>query len=86
MSYQFPPDLDERVKAEMSRRGLNSEDDVLREALDALNQLEQDKLRRWQEGNQIAIEQSRRGLSRPLDLESVLARVENRLATRPQGN
>ncbi len=44
MAYQLPPDLDERVKAEMSRRGLQSEDDVLREALDALNQLDQDKL------------------------------------------
>ena len=86
MPYQFPPDLDERVKAEMYRRGLNSEDDVLREALDALRQLEQDKLRRWQEGNEIAIEQSHRGLSKPLDLESVLARVEERLALRPQGN
>jgi Arc/MetJ-type ribon-helix-helix transcriptional regulator len=84
MPYQFPPDLDERVKAEMFRRGLQSEDDVLREALDALNQLDQDKLRRWQEGNEIAIEQSRRGLSKPLDLESVLARVEERLAKHPQ--
>jgi Arc/MetJ-type ribon-helix-helix transcriptional regulator len=86
MTYQFPPDLDVRVKAEMSRRGLNSEDDVLREALDALHQLEQDKLRRWQERNEIALEQSHRGLSKPLDLESVLARVEERLALRPQGN
>jgi len=84
MPYQFPPDLDERVKAEMFRRGLACEDDVLREALDALDQLEQDKLRRWQEGNEIAIEQSRRGLSQPLDLESVLARVEERLAKHRQ--
>ena len=86
MPYQFPPDLDERVKAEMVRRGLQSEDDVLREALDALHQLEQDKLHRWHEGNKTAIEQSDRGLSKPLDLESVLARVEQRLATRSQGN
>jgi Arc/MetJ-type ribon-helix-helix transcriptional regulator len=85
MSYQFPPDLDERVKAEMFRRGLQSQDDVLREALDALNQLDQDKLRRWQEGNEISIEQSRRGLSKPLDLELLLARVEERLAKHPQG-
>jgi Arc/MetJ-type ribon-helix-helix transcriptional regulator len=86
MAYQFPPDLDERVKAEMTRRGLQNEDDVLRVALDALQQLDQDKLRRWHEGNELAIEQSRRGLSKPLDLESVLARVEERLATRSQGN
>jgi len=82
MSYQLPPDLDERVKAEMSRRGLQSEDDVLREALDALNQLEDEKRRRWQEGNEVAIEQSRRGLSQPLDLDAILARVEERVANR----
>ena len=67
----------------MTRRGLQNEDDVLREALDALHQLDQDKLRRWHEGNELAIEQSRRGLSKPLDLESVLARVEERLLTHP---
>ncbi len=80
MPYQFPPDLDERVKLEMSRRGLQNEDDVLREALDALHQLEQDKLRRWNERNDIAIEQSRLGLSAPIDIEMLLARVEQRLA------
>jgi Arc/MetJ-type ribon-helix-helix transcriptional regulator len=85
MAYQFPPDLDERVKAEMSRRGLQSEDDVLREALDALSQLDQDKLRRWHERNEIAIEQSRLGLSKPLDLDAILARVEERLAAHSQG-
>lgn len=82
MSYQLPPDLDERVKAEMSRRGLQSEDDVLREALDALNQLEDEKRRRWQDGNEITIEQSRRGLLQPLDLDAILARVEERAAKR----
>jgi Arc/MetJ-type ribon-helix-helix transcriptional regulator len=84
MAYQFPPDLDERVKAQMLRRGLPSEDDVLREAMDALDQLEQDKLRRWHERNQIAIEQSHLEQSTPLDLESVLIRVEERIAQRHQ--
>jgi len=41
---------------------------------------EETKLRSFHEGNAIAIEQSRRGLSKPLDLESVLAHVEERLA------
>jgi hypothetical protein len=40
------------------------------------------KLHRWHEGNAIAIEQSQRGLSKPLDLESILARVEVRIAAR----
>jgi Arc/MetJ-type ribon-helix-helix transcriptional regulator len=80
MSYQFPPDIDQRVKARMESRGLPSEDDVLREAMDALEQLEQDKIIRWNERNQIAIEQSRLGLSKPLDVDELLARVEQRIA------
>ena len=80
MSYQFPPDLQERVKARMISRGVPNEDDVLREAMDALDRLEEEKSRRWNERNQIASEQSRLGLSGPLDLESLLARVEERVA------
>jgi hypothetical protein len=49
--------------------------------LDARTEIEA-KLRSWREGNAIAIEQSRRGLSKPLDLESILARIEARLANR----
>ena len=85
MSYQFPPDLEQRVKARMSQRGHPSEDDVLREAMNALDELELAKLRLWNERNQIAIEQSRRGLSKPLDLESLLNRVEKRFAEHSQG-
>ena len=48
--------------------------------MDALEQLEEDKLRRWHEGNELAIEQSRQGLSKPIDLESLLDRVEKRFA------
>lgn len=58
-----------------------SEDDVLRDALDALDQMEQDKLARWNERNRLAVEQSSNGLSRPLDDEKVLARLRERLAS-----
>ncbi len=85
MPYQLPPDLDERVKARMASRGLSSEEDVLRAAMDALDQLEEDKLRRWHERNGIAIEQSQLGLSKPLDLEGILERVEERIAEQVQG-
>lgn len=85
MPYQFPPDLDQRVKARMISGGFPSEDDVLREAMDALDQVEEDKSRRWHERNQIAIEQSRLGLSKPLDIESLLERVEERVAKHAQG-
>ena len=80
MNYQFPPDIEERLKARMSDGRYQSEDDVLREAMDALDQLEQDKLIRWDEGNRLAIRQSREGLSKPLDDEAVLGRLRERLA------
>lgn len=58
MSYQFPQDIDERVKARLSDGLYQSEDDVIREAMDALDQLEQDRLIRWNERNRIAVQQS----------------------------
>jgi hypothetical protein len=48
--------------------------------MDALDQIEQDKLVRWNERNRLAIEQSEQGLSEPLDDEKVLARLRERLA------
>ena len=80
MSYQFPQDIDERVKARLSDGLYQSEDDVIREAMDALDQLEQDRLIRWNERNRIAVQQSQQGLSKPLDDEAVLARLRERLA------
>jgi Arc/MetJ-type ribon-helix-helix transcriptional regulator len=56
------------------------EDDVLRDAMDALDQIEHDKLLRWHERNNLAAEQSRQGLSKALDEEAVLARLRERLA------
>jgi Arc/MetJ-type ribon-helix-helix transcriptional regulator len=80
MSYQLPPDLDDRVQAYVVTGAFQNEDDVLRTALDALEEREQEKLRRWNEGNRLAIEQSKQGLSKPLDDEAVLARLRERLA------
>ena len=84
MHYQFPPDLQQRVNARLSNGSYGSEDDVLRDAMNALDALDQEKLRLFQEGNRIAAEQSRLGLSKPLDLDAVLKRVEQRIAA--QGN
>jgi len=80
MSYQFPPDIEERLKARMSDGRYQSEDDVLREAMNALDQLEQDKLIRWEERNRLSTRQSEQGLSKPLDDEAVLGRLRERLA------
>jgi Arc/MetJ-type ribon-helix-helix transcriptional regulator len=83
MSYQLPQDLDQRVKAQMLSSGMRSEDDVLRAALDALEQLEDIKSRRWKAGNELALQQSLEGLSKPLDVDSLLARVEERATRQP---
>jgi Arc/MetJ-type ribon-helix-helix transcriptional regulator len=80
MAYEFPTDIRERLKARLEEGVYQSEDDVIRDAMDAFDQLEQDKLTRWNERNRLAIAQSEQGLSKPLDGERVLARLRERLA------
>lgn len=80
MSLQLPADINERIQACVASGSFHSEEDVLRAALNALEDRERDKLRRWNEGNAIALEESRQGLSRPLDDEAVIARLRERLA------
>ena len=79
MPYQLSPELSDRVQSFVFA-GYRDEDDVLREALNALEAREQEKLRRWNEGNRIAMEQSQQGLSKPLNVEALLERVEQRIA------
>lgn len=80
MIHPFPPDIEERVKARMSEGRYASEADLLREAMDALDQLEEDKLVRWRERNRMAAEQSQQGVSRPLNDHAVLERLRQRLS------
>ena len=80
MNYQFPPDIEERLKARMSEGRYQSEDEVLREAMDALDQLEQEKLMRWNERNRLAMQQSQQGVSKTLNDDVVLSRLRERLA------
>jgi Arc/MetJ-type ribon-helix-helix transcriptional regulator len=79
--YQFPPDLQQWVDARLSAGVYQTPDELLRDAMQALDELDQEKLRLFHEGNRVAIEQSRLGLSKPLDLAAVLERVEQRIAT-----
>jgi Arc/MetJ-type ribon-helix-helix transcriptional regulator len=83
--YQFPPDLQQWVDARLGEGGYQSPDDLLRDAMRALDELDQEKLRLFQEGNRVASEQSRLGLSKPLDLAAVLERVEKRAAQDQKG-
>lgn len=81
MSYQFPPDLQQLVQAHLGTGVYSSTDELLRDAISALDELDREKLRLFQEGNRIAEEQSRLGLSKPLDLDALLERVEKRVTT-----
>lgn len=78
--YQLPPDLQQWVDAHLSTGVYQSQDDLLRDAMRALDELDREKVRLFQEGNRIAAEQSRLGLSKPLDLSALLVRVEQRVA------
>lgn len=80
MSYQFPSDIQTRLDAFMQGGAFQSEDDVIRGAIDALEQIEAEKLKRWHERNRLAEEQAAKGLARPLDEERVLSRLRERLA------
>ena len=85
MHYQFPPDLRQRVQTRLSEGTYESEDDLLRDAMNALDELDREKLRLFQEGNRIALEQSRLGLSKPLDFNALLERVEARVVAEGKG-
>jgi Arc/MetJ-type ribon-helix-helix transcriptional regulator len=80
MSHQLSSDLDHRVQDYLAKGEFQSVDEVLHSALDALDEQQKEKLRRWNEGNQTAMEQSRQGLSKPLDDHAVLNRLRTRLA------
>ena len=51
-----------------------------RDMIHALEELDREKARLFQEGNRVALEQSCLGLSKPLDLTVVLERVEQGIA------
>jgi len=59
MSYQFPPDLQKLLHEQMTSGAYGSEDEVLREALKALQEQRQLEL----EDDPIVIEGIRRGLA-----------------------
>jgi Arc/MetJ-type ribon-helix-helix transcriptional regulator len=80
MLNQLPPDISQRLHAWVVAGGFQSEEEALREALDALDERDEARRQRWHDGNARAIELSRQGLSKPLDDEAVLARLRARLA------
>ena len=79
MDFNLPTDIQERVADCLSNGHYQNEEEVLRDAMDALDRLEEDKIVRWHERNKIAQEQSEQELSKPLDDQAVLARLRSRL-------
>jgi len=75
MTYEFPADIRDRLQARLNDGTYSCEDDVIRDAMDALDEVEQTKHERRSERNRLAAQQSEQGLSRPLDDERVLARL-----------
>lgn len=75
-SYQFPPDIQEHLKARLSEGQYQSEDGVLRDAMDALDQLEQDKFARWRDRTRLAVERMQsmdhRSVDQPASLRPVV--------------
>jgi Arc/MetJ-type ribon-helix-helix transcriptional regulator len=77
MHYEFPPDLRQRVLARLADGSYQKEDELLRDAMNALDELDREKLRLFHARNLVAAEQSRLGLSTPLDLDAMLSRIED---------
>jgi len=80
MHYEFPPDLRQRVSARLADGSYQSEDELLRDAMNALDELDREKLRLFHARNLVTAEQSRLGLSTPLNLDAMLSRIEDRVA------
>jgi len=80
MIRQIPTDIQERLQARLAEGAYQSEDEILRDAMDALDQIEAERVTRWNERNRLAGEQSQQGLSKPLDDQKVLMRLRERLA------
>ena len=82
MSHVIPTNIQRRIEALMASGEYDNQDVILEQAIDALawRRREEEKLRRWNERNRQAVDESRQGLSKPLDLEAVLNRVETRVA------
>ena len=78
MAYQIPPDLEARVKAQLTTGRFDSEDEVLREALDTLEK----RQRGFQELQSMvaaAEDDIAAGLVAELDIERTIDSVRARL-------
>ena len=78
MSYEFPPDVDEQIRQRLASGRYGSEDDVVREAFEALRA--QEELQLFRQSIAVAREQVARGDAQPLDVDAVMKRVHQRIS------
>jgi len=78
MQYPFPSDIQQRVRAQIESGPFETEDDVLREAIDTLEK-RQRSLRKLQEMVREADEDIAAGRVGPFDAETTKAAVRTRL-------
>ena len=79
MAYQFPPDIEQRIKAQLETGQFQSEDDVLREAIDTLEK-RQFGLKELQAMVAVADADVAAGRVGPFDAEETKRAVRERLA------
>jgi antitoxin ParD1/3/4 len=79
MDYQFPPDIEQRIKAQLDTGQFQSEDDVLREAIDTLEK-RQFGLKELQAMVAEADAEIAAGRVGPFDAEETKRAVRERLA------
>ena len=78
MPYHFPPDIEERVRAQLESGQFQTEDDVLREAIDSLEK-RQHGLRELQDMVREADEDVAAGRVGPFDADETKVAVRKRL-------
>ena len=79
MPYMFPPELSQLVQQKMASGLYSSEDDLLVEAIHALNNLQAQHAELRGEIRS-RLEKSGQGFSQPLDVESIKTEARRRLA------
>ncbi|MCE9557000.1 MAG: hypothetical protein K8T91_26945 [Planctomycetes bacterium] len=78
MVYRFPPDVEQQIKERLASGRYANEDDVLREALEALKL--SDELSHFRLRIAESRAQADRGEKGPLDVDAVMGRVKRRLS------
>ena len=87
MPYVIPASIQQQIETLVANGEYENEEIVLQKAIDALiwRQREEQKIRQWNKRNRRSIEESRQGLSNPLDLDALLSRVEKRVTEDGRG-